>query len=250
MASGDRRKVATKCAAKTKIDFSKIDACTKSALGNQLEHQYAVQTDQLQPPHQYVPWVTVNGVHTEEIENEALSDLIGLICRTYKVSRSWERRKNRFHRHSRESIHRQHARNMFKLLFRTFSSFASTQTKRMNWHSSSSRFRTPSVLFLRKDHQYLRWDVYEHDSWIDVFLSCLNQSVSARWQEDCSGEKRKYRFQFLIICALNELYQSHSLFPSNWSWNRSLKDCLATIVRPRMRSSSNIINIHCPCWKH
>ena len=82
---GDVTTVATRCAEKTQIDFSKVDACTKSKLGNQLQHNYAVQTDNLQPQHQYVPWVTINGVHTEEMEREAERDLVKLICKTYKV---------------------------------------------------------------------------------------------------------------------------------------------------------------------
>jgi interferon gamma-inducible protein 30 len=56
-----------------------------SKLGNQLQHAYAVQTDSLQPKHTYVPWVTVNGIHTEDIENRALENLVKLICQTYKV---------------------------------------------------------------------------------------------------------------------------------------------------------------------
>ena len=56
----------------------------QSKLGNQLQHIYAVRTDSLQPQHQYVPWVTVNGQHTETMEREAESNLIRLICKTYK----------------------------------------------------------------------------------------------------------------------------------------------------------------------
>ncbi|CAF1281144.1 unnamed protein product [Rotaria sordida] len=82
--SGDVKTVATQCAEKTKIDFNKIDACTKSTLGNQLQHMYAVQTESLQPPHKYVPWITVNGKHTEEMQHEAERDLIKLICKFYK----------------------------------------------------------------------------------------------------------------------------------------------------------------------
>jgi interferon gamma-inducible protein 30 len=54
-------------------------------LGNQLQHIYAVRTENLQPQHQYVPWVTINGVHTEPMEREAERDLVKLICQTYKV---------------------------------------------------------------------------------------------------------------------------------------------------------------------
>ena len=49
--------VAQQCAEKTQIDYSKIDACKKSKLGNQLQHVNAFKTANLQPPHKYVPWV-------------------------------------------------------------------------------------------------------------------------------------------------------------------------------------------------
>ncbi|CAF4193870.1 unnamed protein product [Rotaria sp. Silwood2] len=81
---GDVTTIAKQCAEKTKIDFDKIDACTNSTLGNQLQHMYAVQTESLQPPHKYVPWITVNGKHTEEMEHEAERNLIKLICKYYK----------------------------------------------------------------------------------------------------------------------------------------------------------------------
>ncbi len=55
-------------------------------MGNQLQHAFAVQTDNLKPDHQYVPWVTINGEHTEDMEQAAEKDLIGLICKTYKGS--------------------------------------------------------------------------------------------------------------------------------------------------------------------
>jgi len=84
--SGDIKTVATRCASKTQIDYNQINACTTSKLGNQIQHAYAVQTDSLQPKHQYVPWVTLNGEHTEEMEDEALNDLVKLVCKTYKGS--------------------------------------------------------------------------------------------------------------------------------------------------------------------
>lgn len=74
------------CADKAKLDYTKISSCIESRAGNQLQHMYAVQTENLQPAHQYVPWVTINGEHTEDMEAEAEKDLIGLICKTYKVS--------------------------------------------------------------------------------------------------------------------------------------------------------------------
>ena len=50
------------CAKKFGIDFDGVEKCVNSSLGNQLEHEMALETDKLQPPHTYVPWVTLNGV--------------------------------------------------------------------------------------------------------------------------------------------------------------------------------------------
>jgi interferon gamma-inducible protein 30 len=77
--------VSVQCAEKTKIDYSKIDACTKSKLGNQLQHMFGVQTENLQPPHKYVPWITVNGQYTEDMQEQAQQDLVKFTCKTYKV---------------------------------------------------------------------------------------------------------------------------------------------------------------------
>ncbi|CAF0936065.1 unnamed protein product [Adineta steineri] len=83
---GDVETVATQCAEKTSVDFNKVNSCVQSRLGNQLQHLYANQTDSLQPPHQYVPWITINGEHTEEMEQAAEKDLIGVVCKSYKGS--------------------------------------------------------------------------------------------------------------------------------------------------------------------
>jgi len=81
---GDVKTVAQECAQKSNIDFDKIDTCTNTKLGNQLEHQYGLTTEGLQPQHTYVPWVTLNGKHTTTIQKEAEHDLVKLICKTYK----------------------------------------------------------------------------------------------------------------------------------------------------------------------
>jgi len=51
--------------------------------GNELQHKMGMLTEALSPAHTYVPWVTVNGVHTEEIQAQAQDNLIKLICDTY-----------------------------------------------------------------------------------------------------------------------------------------------------------------------
>ncbi|CAF0799778.1 unnamed protein product [Didymodactylos carnosus] len=83
---GDVQEVAEECAKKSSVDIDKINACTHSKLGNGLEHTYALMTEALTPQHTFVPWVTINGEHTAEIQQAAETDLIGLICKTYKGS--------------------------------------------------------------------------------------------------------------------------------------------------------------------
>lgn len=81
----DIRTAADKCSKQFNISMDSLNGCMNSRLGNNLEHQNAVQTDNLNPPHKYVPWVTLNGVHTEDIQNQAETNLIALICNNYQV---------------------------------------------------------------------------------------------------------------------------------------------------------------------
>ena len=50
------------CAKSLGINYDLIKNCMAGELGNNLEHNMAVKTGRLQPPHQYVPWVTLFGV--------------------------------------------------------------------------------------------------------------------------------------------------------------------------------------------
>jgi len=81
---GEPVDVGKKCAEQHGINYAEIDSCTKSKVGNTLQHQMAVRTDALKPAHKYVPWVTLNGVHTDAIQQKAEANLLGLICDNYK----------------------------------------------------------------------------------------------------------------------------------------------------------------------
>ncbi|XP_075877165.1 gamma-interferon-inducible lysosomal thiol reductase [Nelusetta ayraudi] len=66
------------------LDWNEVMSCVNGDIGNQLMHQNALKTKALKPSHQYVPWVTVNGVHTDELQRNATSHLFQLVCSMYK----------------------------------------------------------------------------------------------------------------------------------------------------------------------
>ncbi|KAG8078358.1 hypothetical protein GUJ93_ZPchr0007g6067 [Zizania palustris] len=49
------------CFQETGLPPQPVVDCYNSGYGRQLQLQYAAETNALQPPHQFVPWVTVNG---------------------------------------------------------------------------------------------------------------------------------------------------------------------------------------------
>ncbi|XP_060068154.1 gamma-interferon-inducible lysosomal thiol reductase-like [Ylistrum balloti] len=78
------RQAAEKCAKQFQLkEIDSILSCSESDTGIEYEHQMALKTNALQPPHTFVPWVELNGVHTDKIQAAAEKDLTGLICETY-----------------------------------------------------------------------------------------------------------------------------------------------------------------------
>ncbi|XP_076322193.1 gamma-interferon-inducible lysosomal thiol reductase-like isoform X1 [Tachypleus tridentatus] len=73
-----------KCAKSLQVDWEAISTCANGTHGNSLEYEMANKTLTLDPPHQYTPWITLNGVHTEKIQGQAETDLFDLTCEAYK----------------------------------------------------------------------------------------------------------------------------------------------------------------------
>ncbi|XP_072338541.1 gamma-interferon-inducible lysosomal thiol reductase-like [Scyliorhinus torazame] len=65
------------------VQWANVESCVNGDLGNKLMHQNAELTRALNPPHKYVPWILVNGKHTEELEQQAVYSLFNLVCSTY-----------------------------------------------------------------------------------------------------------------------------------------------------------------------
>lgn len=85
----DYYKVAIACAelAGLKDDVvSDMQDCATGMEGNQLEHEMAVKTDSLNPPHTYVPYVVVNGDHNDDIQNAVTDSLFNYVCNAYTGS--------------------------------------------------------------------------------------------------------------------------------------------------------------------
>ncbi|XP_014776192.1 gamma-interferon-inducible lysosomal thiol reductase [Octopus bimaculoides] len=74
------------CADKQQIDMKPILACSQSDQGVNFQKDMATRTNRLNPHKSYVPWIVVNGVHTQSINNKARTNLIQLVCDTYKGS--------------------------------------------------------------------------------------------------------------------------------------------------------------------
>lgn len=72
------------CVTKAGLKWSDVNTCANGKEGNTLMHNSAMMTDKLNPPHKYVPWVVVNGEHTESLQQEAQDNLPKLLCDTYK----------------------------------------------------------------------------------------------------------------------------------------------------------------------
>ncbi|ERN08998.1 hypothetical protein AMTR_s00153p00064140 [Amborella trichopoda] len=70
------------CFTKAASGFQRVAECYNTGYGKKLELQYAAETNALQPPHKYVPWVVVDGQPLyEDYQNVA-----NYVCKAYKGS--------------------------------------------------------------------------------------------------------------------------------------------------------------------
>ncbi|EAR89365.1 gamma-interferon-inducible lysosomal thiol reductase (macronuclear) [Tetrahymena thermophila SB210] len=64
-------------------DQANVQACQTGNEGKQLLLNAGQATDALNPAHKYVPWIVVNGQHTDDIQQQAQYDLVGYVCSLY-----------------------------------------------------------------------------------------------------------------------------------------------------------------------
>uniref|UniRef100_A0A8C6TZY3 Gamma-interferon-inducible lysosomal thiol reductase n=1 Tax=Neogobius melanostomus TaxID=47308 RepID=A0A8C6TZY3_9GOBI len=77
------------------LSYEKLMSCVKGDLGNHLMHQNALKTEALKPPHTFVPWITINGIHTDDLQKKAMSSLIPLVCSMYKRNKNVTKRQQK-----------------------------------------------------------------------------------------------------------------------------------------------------------
>ena len=54
--------------------------CVSSQEGNQFQHDIAVFTEGVNPPHNHVPWVIVDGKYDPQLEDTIINDMLGYLC--------------------------------------------------------------------------------------------------------------------------------------------------------------------------
>ena len=65
------------CLSNDQTSLQQVKDCVKSDMGNYYEHQMALKTDS---NHKWVPWIVVNGIHDEKVENQIIDNLIDFVC--------------------------------------------------------------------------------------------------------------------------------------------------------------------------
>jgi len=83
----DYYQVAIDCCRLTNLDddtVSKMESCALGSEGMLLEHGAAVKSNSLDPPYNYVPYVVVNGEHSEDVQDKITDSLFNYVCDSYQ----------------------------------------------------------------------------------------------------------------------------------------------------------------------
>ena len=75
-----------KCSSQLSLDWNKINNCATSEQGIQYEVEMAKATEALNPAHQYVPWIVVNGKHSQSAESAIENNMVRYVCSIYTGS--------------------------------------------------------------------------------------------------------------------------------------------------------------------
>lgn len=74
---------AKQCAQKLNLNWDLIMSCVNGPQSDVLMERFWKQTDNLQPKHTFIPWITVNGQGSANIQKQSLSNLFKFLCSNY-----------------------------------------------------------------------------------------------------------------------------------------------------------------------
>lgn len=66
------------------MSWTDINSCSTGPKGIQYLYDIGRKTQALVPPHQYVPWIVVNGGHSSTSETAVENNMVKFICDNYK----------------------------------------------------------------------------------------------------------------------------------------------------------------------
>ncbi|OTF80971.1 gamma-interferon inducible lysosomal thiol reductase-like protein [Euroglyphus maynei] len=65
------------------LDWPKISSCADGSEGERLLIANSLKTFNLNPEHNYVPWIVIDKNHTVKMQKSAETNLLGFLCENY-----------------------------------------------------------------------------------------------------------------------------------------------------------------------
>ena len=66
------------------LDYESVYRCGNfSTPGNETFNYYGLKTLYLEPKLNFIPWIVMNGVHNDEMQDQSLTNLLDYLCRNY-----------------------------------------------------------------------------------------------------------------------------------------------------------------------
>jgi len=60
-----------------------VDKCANSVLGQNILHRIGLETKNLKPSLTFIPWIVINGKHTDEMQKGSIDNLEEYLCKNY-----------------------------------------------------------------------------------------------------------------------------------------------------------------------
>ena len=79
-----------KCSHQLAIDWSALYDCSAGPYSTILQLEMSNKTNSLEPPQNWIPWITIDGKHSDDIQTLAEKDLQKLICDYYREEKPIE----------------------------------------------------------------------------------------------------------------------------------------------------------------